>query len=562
MPKIITEDMIEKAAINLLLSEYASSYKNLYCYTEKPETLPDSTGRTDKRQVVLSDILLKKLTELNPAIPEETIKQTVSELFRISHNDPCGDPLGDNYHRYQQIRNGIAVKFKKDKRETHALVRLIDFDHPENNSFITVSQMWIRGEVHWRRPDLIIFVNGLPLVFIELKNSNINVKNAYDKNLTDYRRDIPWLFTYNQICVLSNGIETRLGGFSSGYEHFFEWLKTSDEKENPDRSGIREKQISLEYFIRGLCKPQVLLDYIENFVFFDQRKGNIIKSKIIVGNDEVRGEFLILSNTVHSLYESLRPDIFKMDFDPKYKEAILYLRGMVDGSIRLEKLEKAKEHINNLLDESVYANDTEYIISEKAREIDLSKINIDELREKFKHTKNRNLEISSLREHLEKKLQQMLRRNVTRANFAERFRIIIDSYNSGGSQNDDFYEKILNFMDELRAEEERHIKEELSEEELELFDLLRKDKLTKAEERKVKLAAKELYNTLTEKKGKLFIIGWQNDPQPRARVKAEIIECLNGALPDSYDPEIFEQKSSIVFEHIIDKANTGYAWVA
>ena len=156
----------------------------------------------------------------------------------------------------------------------------------------------------------------------------------------------------------------------------------------------------------------------------------------------------------------------------------------------------------------------------------------------------------------------MLKRNVTRVNFAERFRGIIDSYNSGGSQNDDFYEKILKFMDELRAEEERHIKEELTEEELELFDLLRKDKLTKAEEKRVRVAAKELYNTLIIKKEKLFIIGWQNDPQPRAKVKAEIIECLNGTLPDSYDPEIFEQKSNTVFEHIIDQANMGYAWVA
>jgi type I restriction enzyme R subunit len=160
----------------------------------------------------------------------------------------------------------------------------------------------------------------------------------------------------------------------------------------------------------------------------------------IVGNDEVRSEFLILSNAVDSLYESLRPEIFNMDFDPKYKDAILYLRGIVDGSIRPEKLENAKERIANLLDESVVADGKvpEYLIKENAKVIDLSKINIEELREKFKRSKTKNLEISDLRKHIEQKLKLMLQRNVTRTNFAERFRIIIDAYNSGGSQNDDF----------------------------------------------------------------------------------------------------------------------------
>ena len=92
--------------------------------------------------------------------------------------------------------------------------------------------MWIKGETHWRRPDLIIFINGFPIVFIELKNSNIPVKNAYDINLKNYLKDIPYLFNYNQICVLSNGMETRLGSFAAGYEFFFEWLKVENEKEN------------------------------------------------------------------------------------------------------------------------------------------------------------------------------------------------------------------------------------------------------------------------------------------------------------------------------------------
>lgn len=116
------------------------------------------------------------------------------------------------------------------------------------------SQMWIKGETHWRRPDLIIFINGFPLVFIELKNSNIPVKNAYDINLKNYLKDIPYLFNYNQICVLSNGMETRLGSFAAGYEFFFEWLKVENEKENPDRKAIRENCTSL------ICLSWILMN--------------------------------------------------------------------------------------------------------------------------------------------------------------------------------------------------------------------------------------------------------------------------------------------------------------
>lgn len=156
----------------------------------------------------------------------------------------------------------------------------------------------------------------------------------------------------------------------------------------------------------------------------------------------------------------------------------------------------------------------------------------------------------------------MLRRNVTRTQFAERFRNIIDEYNAGGSRNDDFYEKLLELMEQLFKEEQRHIKEELTEEELEIFDLLCKEHLTQEEEKKVKLAAKELYNTLISKKKDLFVVGWQNDPQPKERVKSEIVTVLNTFLPESYDREVFLHKSSIVFNHIVDQAMTGYNWVA
>ena len=271
MPKIITEDMIEQAAIKALQERHI--YTVLNCMTEEPDTLPDGTGRKDKKQVVLPDVMLESLCQINPDIPEQTVRTVVDELC---HTPVSGDLMLTNYQNYQKIRNGITVEYNKDGKKTSNIFRLLSYNDALSNTFTVASQMWIKGETHWRRPDLIIFINGFPLVFIELKNSNIPVKNAYDINLKNYLKNIPYLFNYNQICVLSNGMETRLGSFAAGYEFFFEWLKVENEKENPDRKAIRENCTSLEYFIAGLCEPKNLLDYIENFILYDRRRTKII----------------------------------------------------------------------------------------------------------------------------------------------------------------------------------------------------------------------------------------------------------------------------------------------
>lgn len=271
MPKIITEDMIEQAAMKALQERH--DYTILNCMTENPDTLPDGTERTDKKQVVLLNVMFESLCRINPDIPTEIVRSVVDDLC---HTPVSGDLMLTNFHNYQKIRNGITVEYNQNGRKTSNILRLIAYDDTRKNSFIVASQMWIKGETHWRRPDLIIFINGFPMIFIELKNSNIPVKNAYDINLQNYLKDIPYLFNYNQICVLSNGMETRLGSFAAGYEFFFEWLKVESEKENPDRKAIRENCTSLEYFIAGLCEPKNLLDYIENFILYDRRRTKII----------------------------------------------------------------------------------------------------------------------------------------------------------------------------------------------------------------------------------------------------------------------------------------------
>jgi len=1060
MAQIITEDMIEQSAIEMLVTN--NNYESINCFTTDRETLPDGTGRENKKQVVLPNILFDMLCQINPNIPTETVK-AAAEKLSITPN--TADLMLINYENYQILKLGIVIEYELDGKKTKDRLNIIDFNEPKNNSFIVASQMWIKGETHWRRPDLIIYINGLPTIFIELKNSNIFVKNAYDKNLTDYLKDIPYLFNYNQLCVISNGMETRLGSFKSGYEHFFEWLKIDDEKEKPDRKEIKENSISLEYLIQGLLRKDTLIDYIENFILFDRKKYKIIaknhqflgvnnafnsflnreslqgklgvfwhtqgsgksysmvmlagkikrkcsgnftflvltdreelddqiyknflrtefisededvrpansyklreelktnktilftlihkfrydkgqkypvlserndiivivdeahrtqykdlaenmrtglpfaqyiaftgtpllgskrltnswfgdyvseynfaqsiednatvplyytkrvpevalkndylnqdftdileednltdtekkrlenhyakelevikrddrldavakdiayhfprrgflgkgmvisidkfttvkmydkvnyywkeeikklneelsKEKendkriklktmidymrnvqmaviisyedgeeekfnkeglsvklhrerinfidengydiednfkdptnplqlvfvcsmwltgfdapavsalyldkpmkghtlmqaiaranrvfpgknngiivdyldifkylkraladyattdegvmpvkdieklfeqlneaiektlkycneigvdlnsvlnkietfknisefgqfadIILSKDKWKYEFKSYANTVEMLYESLRPDIFKMNWDGSMKEVILYLNGIIEGKIRPEKLEAARKKIDELLDQSILVSEKEttYEIVGTVKEIDLSKLDIEKLRIQFKQVKYKNIVIEDVRKFIEKKLEKMLRKNVTRRNFSDIFQNIIDNYNAGSSTNDEFIEKLLKFMEELKQEEERHIKEELSEEELEIYDLLRKERLTKDEEKRVKLAAKTLYETLTKKKSELFIVGWQYDAQPKERVKSEIISILNDFLPSSYERDVFTQKTNIVYEHIIDQAIMGFGWVA
>ena len=274
MAKYITEDDIEIAVLDRL-SHPDFGYDIVKCDADpsKRENLDDGTGRSSKKECVLPCILKASLVKINPQIPESIIDDVTKTLIR----DFTGtDIVATNYDLYGKIRNQIKVKVRRNGRDDFDFVKLVDFDTPTNNTFTAVSQMWIQGKLYWRRPDVLIFVNGLPLVFIELKNSVVKVEEAYNKNLQDYIKDIPNLFAFNQICVLSNGLETRLGAFNATYDYFFEWLKVDSEKEKPDRAGIRDSGVSIVYFIDGLLKKERLVDYIENFVLFDNRKYKII----------------------------------------------------------------------------------------------------------------------------------------------------------------------------------------------------------------------------------------------------------------------------------------------
>ncbi len=296
MPKAyISEDNIEQSFLEKLKEENLG-YNTLRLdpSPDKRETLPDGTGRSDKKECVLPDILWSSLKKINPDIDAETLKG-VFETIKRDYTE--NDIEQVNYDFYHKIRDGIKITFTNSKGvEDFKFVKLIDFDNPKNNDFTAVSQMWIKGKLYWQRPDVLIFINGMPLVFIELKKSTVKVKEAYSDNLTRYRKEIPNLFALNQICVLSNVFKTMIGAFNAPYEFFFEWLKVDDESEKLDRKAVENSKLSLYYLIRGLLPKEKLIDYIENFIMFDNGKR---LSKIIAKNHQYMGVNNLFESFVH-----------------------------------------------------------------------------------------------------------------------------------------------------------------------------------------------------------------------------------------------------------------------
>lgn len=274
MKSFISEDDIEKALLNKLKAS-PFNYDLLLCDPdlEAKDDLNDGTSRENVSQCILPQVLLTSLKRINPHISESNINATVKDLSR---NFTGTDMEQTNYVLYQKIRESIKVTEKRNGKNEFDFIKLVDFENPENNTFTAVSQMWIKGTYRYRRPDVLIFVNGLPFVFIELKNQTVKIQEAYGKNLTDYKNDIPNLFAFNQVCVLSNGRETRLGAWNAPYEFYFQWLKADSEKEKINRSQIEEDGISIEIFADGLLKKDRLIDYIENFILFDNQETKII----------------------------------------------------------------------------------------------------------------------------------------------------------------------------------------------------------------------------------------------------------------------------------------------
>ena len=288
MKSIIREDDIEQAiCTRLSLPEFG--WKRIECDPSvAAQDDVSKTGRANPSECILPEVFRNALKRLNPWMDEEMIEGIVND-YRKDYTGT--DMVETNYRFYNQLRNGIKLDTRTEQGDDFDIVKLIDFEHVENNDFHCVNQMWIKGHYNYRRPDVLLFVNGLPVVFVELKNSTVKVEEAYNKNLVSYRKDIPNIFALNQICVLSNGLMTKMGAWNAGYEYFFEWLRVNDEKEHIDREKIAEYGLSVTNLMDGLFRKERLIDYIENFVFFDNKR-----TKIIAKNHQYLGVNNLMAN--------------------------------------------------------------------------------------------------------------------------------------------------------------------------------------------------------------------------------------------------------------------------
>lgn len=285
----------------------------------------------------------------------------------------------------------VSVTDVKSGGQEPKRVRVIDWENPTANDFLLVSQLSITGPLYTRRPDLVGFVNGLPLVVIELKKPSVPAQQAFDDNLTCYKADIPQLFWFNGLIIASNGTESRVGSLTADWERFFEWKRIEREDE--------PRRVSLEVMLRVTCEPSRLLDLLENFTLFSEHKAGLVK---VLGQNH---QFLGVNNAIVAMLTARK-------------------QGHGRGGVYLAKFEE-----------------------------------------------------------------------------------LIESYNAGSRNIDELFKELLTLSRSLNREQERHVREHLSEEELVIFDILTRPapELSREERAEIKKVAKDLLEKLKQ----LLVLNWR-----------------------------------------------------
>ena len=265
--KPITEDKIETFAIEVLQS---MGWEYVHGLAIAPGA--EQAERENFEQIILVDRLRKSVSVLNPTIPHDAQEQAIQKVLRIY----TPELLHNNETFHQLLVEKVKIPYQQDGFERSYEVALMDFENPLNNEFLCVNQYTIVEKNQNKRPDVLLFVNGLPLVVIELKNAadeNATMRKAFDQ-LQTYKSTIQSLFTYNAICVISDGMECKAGSVSAGYSRFMTW-KTADGKKEASRFIPQ-----LEILLKGMLNPSTLLDLVRNFIVFEKSKKEDAKTGI------------------------------------------------------------------------------------------------------------------------------------------------------------------------------------------------------------------------------------------------------------------------------------------
>jgi len=268
---MITEDQLEQLCLTWF-AEIGYSYVCGY------DIAPDgaSPERSDYRQIILPARLLSALQKINPHIPAATLEQVALQIAKPE--TPI--LIKNNKAFHQLLLEGVKVEFKSQEVDANGnaeskidYVQLIDFANARNNEFLVVNQYSLAGSKGNRRPDVLVFINGIPLAVLELKNpadQNADIWQAFQQIQT-YKEEIPDLFIFNEAVVVSDGLIARVGSLTSNKERFLPWRTVANEHDKP------LFEFHLETLVKGFFKPDLFLDYIRYFILFEQDGDNIIK---------------------------------------------------------------------------------------------------------------------------------------------------------------------------------------------------------------------------------------------------------------------------------------------
>ncbi|MBT8464137.1 MAG: type I restriction endonuclease subunit R [Deltaproteobacteria bacterium] len=270
-----TEDtLVQKTTAEYL--EHQLGWDSVYAYNSE-DFGPDSLlGRTSDRDVVLVRYLRQKLIELNPGLPEAAYHDAIRTLSETVASQPLGQT---NRDKHDLIHDGVQVTFRNDKGErVRDRLRVIDFDNPENNHYLCVRELWVKGDLYRRRADIVGFVNGLPLLFIECKNIHRNLRTAFDDNFSDYKDTIPHLLHHNAMVMFGNGEKAKVGTVTAKWEYFHDWKRLHEQE-----PGV----VDMETTLKGVCNKRNFIDLVENFILFDDSSGAPVK--ILARNHQFLG---------------------------------------------------------------------------------------------------------------------------------------------------------------------------------------------------------------------------------------------------------------------------------
>lgn len=278
MPYDYSENILVQESAGHLL-ERELGWEVAFAYNTEQLGKDGPFGRTSYKEILLTRYFRQALQRLNPWITPAQLDEAQKKMeSRLS----TASLMQINEEKYALIQDGIPVTVKRpDGKTEEKRAQVIDFQHPydqERNHFLAIKELKIHGDLYRRRTDIVGFVNGIPLLFIELKKNTVDVQDAYTNNYTDYQDTIPHLFYYNAFLILSNGTEAKVGTLGSKYEFFHEWKRLNEQEQG---------SVALETMLRSICKKENFLDLLENFILFDHSGGHT--AKILARNHQYLG---------------------------------------------------------------------------------------------------------------------------------------------------------------------------------------------------------------------------------------------------------------------------------